>query len=69
MGQTDVLELLRRRKKLMTAKDIANTLDCTHSSLNKQLNQLVKFGEIAKIPKKVKVGTYHRRINHFKVRR
>lgn len=71
MGQEEVLKLLKRKKKLMSAIQIAKVLKCTQASLNKQLNQMLKYKQIDVKVRKIRCGTqsYKRNVNHFKYKR
>lgn len=55
----------------MSATQIAKILKCTQASLNKQLNQLVKYKQVHTTVKKIKCGSqsYKRDVNHFKYKR
>ena len=68
MGQEEVINLLKKERKYLTAKQISKKLNCTPQSLNEQLKSLVKFRRIEKTPKKIILGTstYKRKVNHFK---
>ena len=71
MGQEEVLKLLKRKKGLMSAIEIAKVLKCTQASLNKQLNQLIKYRQVEKKTRKIRCGTqsYKRDVNHFKYKK
>ena len=71
MAQKDVLQLLKKKRRFMTAIDIAKTLRCTQASLNKQLNQLVKYKQVKTKTRKIVCGkqTYKRKVKHFKYRK
>ena len=71
MGQKEVLKFLKKKKRFMTATQIAEEMRYTQSSLNKQLNQLLKYKQVTKKVKKMKIGkqTYKRNVNHFKYRK
>lgn len=71
MGQEEVLRLLKKKKKYMSAIEIAKHLKSTQASLNKQLNQLLKYKQVEKTTKKIKCGSqpYARNVNHFKYKR
>lgn len=68
MGQDEVVNLLKKERKYLTAKQISHKLRCTGSSLNKQLQSLVKFKKVEVKPKKIRLGsaTYKRKVNHFR---
>lgn len=69
MGQRELLKFLKKKKKFVTVNDIADAMDCTTSALNKQLNQLVKFGKVKKKKKKVDKNSWRKKVNHFKYKK
>jgi len=71
MGQTDILNFLKTKKKLVTAKEIANAIHSTNSSVNIQLNKLLKFNHIELITRIIKPMKHlpKRHINHYRYKK
>lgn len=56
MGQEDIIKVLKRNKRLLTAKEIAFKLNKSQSSVNSCLNKLQKRGNIYRIFKQQQIG-------------
>lgn len=46
MGQTEILNLLKKTKKPMSAKEIAEALNYTSQKVCTRLNSLIKYREV-----------------------
>jgi len=46
MGQADVIEVLKKNKKPLSAREISEIIECNVYAVNPILNKLLKFKEI-----------------------
>ena len=64
MGQGDVIEVLKKSDKPLTAREIAIILENDSSKTNKisaDLNKMIQYGEVGfkEIPKEESMNKYH----------